>query len=74
MLGVPLIGVIPPGHHVYFERAVRRDGFNQPGSENLEGSISFKGVAYPICYSVGSTADDTARTRSLNRQFEIVND
>ena len=74
MLGVPLIGVIQPGHHVYFERAIRQDGFNKPGLEDLNGHIIFRGVNYQISYSVGAPSDNAARTRQIERNFEIVKD
>ena len=74
MLGVPLIGVIQPGHHVYFERAIRRDGFNQPGLENLNGYLIYKDINYPISYSVGAPSDNAARKKQIERNFEIVTD
>src|SRR4051812_6978773 len=44
--GIPLVGTVPAGHKVLFERAVRKRGPSAT-SDYLEGSIDFQGRSYP---------------------------
>jgi len=50
--GLPKVGRIGRSHAVYFERAVRHDGFNQPGLHYLEGHTTWDGKVVPVYYSL----------------------
>jgi hypothetical protein len=52
ILGEPLVGMIPTGQSVYFERAIRRSGV-EVSSEYLEGKVEYRKRTYSIAYGLG---------------------
>jgi hypothetical protein len=74
--GMPLVGVIPKGHPVLFEKVLHRTGFDTDDLY-LVGTLEFHGKTYPITYS--SVAFDPEKTghqllrESLRYDFVIPN-
>jgi len=58
VLGRPLVGILPKGNSVLFERAVCRNGWSA-STEHLEGAIKFRGETYPITYFLGLRGQDS---------------
>jgi hypothetical protein len=52
IMGEPLVGIVPTGRSVYFERVIRRNGVNV-SSEYLEGTVEYKNKMYPIAVFLG---------------------
>jgi len=59
VLGQPLVGIVPVGHSVLFERAIRRSS-PDVSVERLEGVILFQGKSYPISYDLGLSDQDSS--------------
>jgi len=56
--GQPLVGILPAGKSIYFERAIRRGSVNA-SSEYLEGTIEYKTKTYPISWFLGLSDGNT---------------
>ena len=71
VLGQPLVGVVPAGHSVFFEKAICRNG-PAASTEHLEGNLEFRGKNYPIAYFLGLRNQDSSRIwKGLNYDFVI---
>lgn len=65
------IGVIPANYAVRFDK-VRRTRSISAGEEYLIGIVKFKGVTYPISYTLGLIGDDSnAGWRRIYLSFEV---
>ena len=52
--GQQLVGVVPAGHTVIFEKAVQHKS-SDVTFERLDGKIEFQGKSYPISYFLGTS-------------------
>jgi len=72
--GMPLVGVIPKGHPVFFQKCLHRTGFNTDDLY-LVGTLEFHGKTYPITYSPGAwdqeKSDDQLLRESLSYDFVL---
>ena len=50
--GQPLVGIVPTGYSVFFEKAMRRD-IPDASFERLDGVVEFRGKSYLISYFLG---------------------
>jgi hypothetical protein len=55
---VPVIGNLPAGHTVIFDKIARLRGYNG-GDDSLLGTTVFKGKTYPVVYWLGFRNDET---------------
>ena len=69
--GLPLVGIVPAGHSVLFDKAIRRNG-SDASFERLEGRIKLHGASYPISYDLGlSGRDPTDVWKCLHYDFQF---
>ena len=69
-VGDELIGVVPAGHPVRFDKVFRR---NEAGGswERMEGEITFCGKIYPIAYDLGPIGYGDACWHRVFKSFDI---
>jgi len=71
VLGQPLVGIVPAGHPVLFQRIISFNGIDEK-KLSLEGIIDFRGKTYPIAYSMSAGEDDVGDVwKSLHYNFVI---
>jgi hypothetical protein len=66
------LGRIGSNHTVYFDRAVRKSGYNKTGLHYLEGHITFKGKVIPIYYSLNFPGNQDRCLGNFYNDFEFV--
>lgn len=71
MENVPVIGIVPAGHTVQFQAAIRTRGFNT-WEENIEGTLDFRGKTYPIYFYVGNDDESDAEFLKYMNDYFII--
>ncbi|HWB58540.1 MAG TPA: hypothetical protein VG733_03570 [Chthoniobacteraceae bacterium] len=66
--GMPLVGVIPKGHPVFFQKVLHRTGFNTDDIY-LVGTLEFRGKTYPITYSPAGLDPEKYNYQSLRESL-----
>lgn len=72
LVGFPSVGIVPSGHRIIFERAIRKEGFDSPSIERLEGHVTWDGKTYPISYALGFGEGCNDGSGGLMHNFRIV--
>ncbi len=71
VLGQPLIGIVPAGHPLLFQRIIWFSSLDT-SKQSLEGIIDFRGKTYPIAYDLSDSENDESNMwKSLHHDFVI---